>query len=37
MNIPPFMIGKTTLYTNQLGYVKFKEGAGFDRSATAKV
>jgi len=33
-NIPPFLIGKTTLYTNQLGYVKFKEGAGFDRSAS---
>jgi predicted phosphohydrolase len=32
-NISPFLIGKTTLYTNQLGYVKFKEGAGFDRSA----
>jgi predicted phosphohydrolase len=36
-NIPPFLIGQTTLYTNQLGYVKFKEGAGFDRSATVKV
>ena len=35
-NIPPFLIGQTTLYTNQLGYVKFKEGAGFDRSATIK-
>jgi hypothetical protein len=32
-NISPFLISKTTLYTNQLGYVKFKEGAGFDRSA----
>ena len=36
-NIAPFLIGKTMLYTNQLGYVKFKEGAGFDRSATVKV
>lgn len=32
-NIPPFLLGKTTFYTNQLGYVKFKEGTGFDRSA----
>jgi predicted phosphohydrolase len=36
-NISPFLIGKTTLYTNQLGYVKFKEGAGFDRSAMIHV
>jgi predicted phosphohydrolase len=36
-NIPPFLIGKTRLYTNQLGYVKFKEGAGFDRNATITV
>jgi len=33
-NIPSFLIGKTRLYTNQLGYSKFKESAGFDRSAT---
>jgi len=33
-NIPPFLIGKTTLYTNQFGYAKIKEGAGFDRSAS---
>jgi hypothetical protein len=33
VNIPPFLIGQTTLYTNQLGYVKLKEEAGFDRSA----
>lgn len=32
-NIPPFLLGKTTFYTNQLGYLKFKEGAGFNRSA----
>jgi Icc-related predicted phosphoesterase len=36
-NIPPFLIGKTMLYTNQLGYTKFREGAGFDRSATITV
>ncbi len=32
-NIPPFLIGKTQLYTNQLGYIKFKENQGFDRQA----
>jgi predicted phosphohydrolase len=32
-NIPPFLIGKTTLYTNQLGYVKLKEAVGFNRNA----
>ncbi len=37
MNIPPFMIGKTTLYTNQFGYAKMKEDAGFDRGATIQV
>ena len=36
-NISPFLIGKTTLYTNQLGYVKFKEGVGFDRSAVIEL
>jgi predicted phosphohydrolase len=30
----PFFIGKTKLYTNQMGYTQFKEGAGFDRSAS---
>ena len=37
VNIPPFLIGQTILYTNQLGYVKLKEGTGFDRSATIEV
>ena len=37
VNIPSFLIGQTTLYTNQLGYVKLKEGAGFDRSAIIMV
>jgi len=32
-NISAFLIGKTTLNTNQLGYVKLKEGIGFDRNA----
>ena len=36
-NISSFLVGKTTLYTNQLGYVKFKEQAGFDRSAMIEV
>ena len=36
-NIPTFLIGKTMLYTNQLGYVKFKEGAGFNRSASITI
>ena len=36
-NISPFLIGKTHLYTNQLGYVKFKEGIGFNRSATLEL
>ena len=36
-NIPPFLIGKTMLYTNQFGHVKFKEGAGFDPTATITV
>jgi predicted phosphohydrolase len=34
VNIPSFLISQTTLYTNQLGYVKFKEGVGFDPTAT---
>ena len=37
VNIPPFLLDKTKLYTNQLGYVKFKEGTGFDRSAIIEV
>ena len=36
-NIPSFLIGQTTLYTNQLGYVKLTEVAGFDRSAILDV
>jgi predicted phosphohydrolase len=37
INIPAFLLGKTKLYTNQLGYVKFKEETGFDRSAIIEV
>ena len=33
-NIAPFLIGETKMFTNQLGYVKFKEDRGFDRQAT---
>ena len=36
-NVSPFLIGKTRLYTNQLGYIKFKEGVGFNRSATIEL
>ena len=36
-NIPPFLIGKTMIYSNQLGYVKFKEGAGFNQSASITI
>ena len=36
-NISPFLIGKTHLYTNQLGYVKFKEGVGFSRNVMVNV
>lgn len=33
-NIAPFNIGKTTLLTNQLGYVKYRENTGFDPGKT---
>ena len=36
-NIPPFFIGQSLLYTNQLGVVKFKESPGFNRSAVLVV
>lgn len=36
-NLSPFMIGKTELFTNQLGYIKFKEGSGFDRQAVIEL
>lgn len=32
-NTPAFTIGKTTLLTNQLGYIKYKENAGFKNDA----
>ena len=36
-NIPPFFIDKTQLFTNQLGYIKYKEGQGFDRQAILSI
>lgn len=36
-NIPPFLIGETTLYTNQLGYIKYKEGQAFNREAILSI
>jgi predicted phosphohydrolase len=36
-NLQPFLISKTQLYTNQLGYIKYKEGQGFDRKAVIMV
>lgn len=36
-NIPPFLIGKTTLYTNQLGYIKYKEGQAFNCEAILSI
>jgi predicted phosphohydrolase len=34
--IPDFQIGKTSLVTNQLGYVKYNECAGFDTKKTVQ-
>lgn len=36
-NLPPFFIGKTQLFTNQLGYIKYKEDKGFDRQAVLSI
>lgn len=36
-NIPPFLVGQTKLYTNQLGYLKLKEVSEFDRGATIMI
>lgn len=36
-NIPPFLIGKTQLYTNQMGYIKYKEVQTFDRQAVLSI
>lgn len=36
-NLPPFFIDKTQIFTNQLGYIKYKEGQGFDRQAILSI
>lgn len=37
VNTPAFTIGKTTLITNQLGYVKFAENKKFKKDATIEI
>lgn len=36
-NTPAFTIGKTTLLTNQLGYIKYKENTGFKNDAVIEL
>jgi predicted phosphohydrolase len=36
-NTPAFNIGKTKLITNQLGYIKFRENAGFKNDAVIEI
>ena len=36
-NTPAFKVGKTTLLTNQLGYIKFKENMGFRNDAIIEI
>jgi hypothetical protein len=36
-NIEPFLIGNTFMFTNQLGYINFKENQGFDRKACIRI
>jgi hypothetical protein len=37
VNVPDFKIGKTTLLTNQLGYVRHHEHGSFRRGAVVEV
>jgi hypothetical protein len=37
MNVDDFKIGSTRLITNQLGYVKYKENAGFGIGRTIEM
>ena len=37
INTAGFVIGKTKLITNQLGYVKYKENKGFNNAATIEL
>jgi predicted phosphohydrolase len=36
-NTPEFLIGKTKLLTNQLGYIKYKENGGFRKDAVIEI
>jgi predicted phosphohydrolase len=36
-NVPDFVIGKTQLLTNQLGYIKYKENDGFRNDAVIEI
>lgn len=37
INTPAFKIGNTTLITNQLGYIKYKENKGFKKDAIIEI
>ena len=37
VNIPDFVIGKTQLITNQLGYIKYRENRGFRNDAVIEI
>lgn len=37
VNTPAFLIGKTQLLTNQLGYIKYKENIGFKKDAVIEL
>lgn len=37
VNTPAFLIGKTQLLTNQLGYIKYKENIGFKNNAAIEL
>jgi len=37
VNVPDFVIGKTQLITNQLGYIKYRENRGFRNDAVIEI